>query len=197
MRVLVACEFSGTVRDAFTRAGHDAISVDLEDAETSGQHFRGDILAFLEIGASFDLMIAHPPCTYLSNSGVRWLHEKPGRWGQMKEGAEFFSWLLALDIPRVAVENPVIHGYAKQIIGRGQDQTVQPWQFGHGEVKRTCFWLKNLPKLVPTDIVDGREARVHKATPSADRWKERSRFFPGIAKAMADQWGGLEDTHEN
>lgn len=187
MRVLVACEFSGTVRDAFAARGHDAWSCDLRPSETTGQHHEGDVRDLL--AESWDLMIAHPPCTYLANSGVRWLHEKPGRWESMRDGAAFFRTLMNADISRIAIENPVIHRYAAEIIGRRPDQTLQPWQFGHGEIKRVCLWLKNLPALKPTKIVEGRTARVHRMAPGPDREKERSRFFAGIADAMAEQWG--------
>jgi len=190
MKVLVACEFSGVVRDAFSALGHDAWSCDLLPTDSPGNHIRGDVIEF--IGDGWDLMIAHPPCTYLSNSGVRWLYEQYGRWEKMREGAEFFKALLNAPIPRIAVENPVMHKYAVEVIGRRQDQTVQPWQFGHGETKRTCLWLKGLPHLVPTNVVDGREARVHMMPPSEDRWKLRSITYPGIAEAMASQWGVLK-----
>jgi hypothetical protein len=197
-RVLVACEFSGTVRDAFIRAGHDAVSVDLLPSESAyGPHWQGDVLEVLEHGigrwTDWDLVIAHPPCTYLANSGVRWLYggkgttPDPERWARMEEAADFFRAFLDA-APRVAVENPVIHRHAGI---RKPDQTIQPWQFGHGETKATCLWLKGLPLLVPTDIVDGREQRVHLMPPGPDRWRERSRTFPGIAQAMADQWGPL------
>ena len=145
-------------------------------------------------GRGWDLMIAHPPCTYLCNSGVRWLTEDgPGHNGyirrtMMREGAEFFKALLNADIPHIAIENPIPHRYALQIIGRKYDQIIQPWQHGHGETKATCLWLKNLPKLKPTNIVEGREGKVWKMPPSPDRWKERSRTYTGIAEAMADQW---------
>jgi hypothetical protein len=140
-------------------------------------------------------MIAHPPCTYLANSGVRWLYKdgEPDndRWLAMKESGNFFRRLLEAPIPRIAVENPIMHRWGKLIVGRGQDQIIQPWQFGHGETKATCLWLKGLPKLEPTKIVDGRTPRVHHASPGPDRWKERSRTLQGIADAMADQWGSL------
>lgn len=187
MKVLVACEFSGTVRDAFARRGHNAWSCDLLPTESPGNHIQGDVLEILNDG--WDLMIAHPPCTYLTNSGVRWLHSQEGRWRLMEEGALFFKRLLEADIPRKAIENPIMHKYAVEIIGRRQDQVIQPWQFGHGEIKATCLWLENLSPLVPTDIVIGREARVHKLPPSEDRWKLRSITYPGIAEAMAMQWG--------
>lgn len=190
MKVLVACEYSGIVRDAFTRAGHDALSCDLLPSETPGRHYQGDVRDVLE--DDYDLLIGHPPCTFLANSGVRWLHEKSGRWRQMVEGCGFFNMLLyASHIPRIAIENPVIHGHALHLIGMPATQTVQPWQFGHGETKRVCLWLKNLPPLAPTEIVSGREARVHRMAPGPDRQKERSRFFAGIANAMANQWGSL------
>lgn len=184
---MVACEYSGKVRDAFIRRGHDAMSCDLLPTEVEGPHYQGDVFDILDEG--WDLMIAHPPCTYLTNSGVRWLYEKPGRWEQLRDGANFFKALLTADIPKIAVENPVMHKYAVEIIGRRQDQIVQPWQFGHGETKATGLWLKNLPQLVPTEIVSGREARIHKLPPTKDRWKIRSETYDGIAEAMAQQWG--------
>ena len=197
MNVLIACEFSGIVRDAFTARGHSAMSVDILPSEKPGAHYQGDIEEFFHslLPGTFDLMIAHPPCTFLANSGVRWLYEdeerNEDRWWEMEQSAKFFRRLLELPIPRIAVENPVMHGHAKAIVGRGPDQCIQPWQFGHGETKRTCFWLKNLPPLEPTNIVAGREPRVHHASPGPDRWKERSRTLTGIAEAMADQWGSL------
>lgn len=187
--VLVACEFSGIVRDAFRERGHDAVSCDLLPTERPGPHIQGDVLDVLD--EEWDLMIAHPPCTYLANSGVRWLYEKEDRWQDLIDGAVFFRRLLEAPIPRIAVENPVIHKWARKIIGRGPDQTIQPWQFGHGETKAICWWLKDLPPLQATDEVAGRDNRVHREPPSENRWKERSRFYPGVAKAMADQWGKL------
>lgn len=196
MRVLVACEFSGIVRCAFAARGHDAWSCDLLPADDGGaQHIIGDVLPHL--GDGWDLMIAHPPCTRLCNSGVRWLSTPPpGRSAEdmqrgLVEGAELFSDLWCAPIRHVAIENPVMHRHAKAMIRdyAPPAQSVQPWQFGHGETKRTCLWMRNLPPLVPTDIVEGREARVHRMPPGPDRWKERSRFFSGIADAMADQWG--------
>lgn len=197
MRVLIACEYSGTVRDAFTRAGHDAVSCDLLPTESKGQHIVGDAMQLLD--QQWDLMIAHPPCTRLTNAGVRWLHKPPtGKtveqmWEDMREGAELFSNFLNAPIPRICIENPVMHKHAKAAIDGYVEftQSVQPWQFGHGETKRTCFWLKGLPPLKETNVVEGRTARVHLASPSPDRWKERSKFFTGIADAMADQWGDL------
>jgi hypothetical protein len=202
MKVLVACEFSGIVRDAFTARGHIAHSVDLLPSERPGIHFQADILEYLRTYAfDYDLCIAHPPCQYLSNSGARWLYDANGerdsyRWVEMANAAAFFRELLNNPIPRIAVENPVMHGHAKAFVGRGQDQIIQPWQFGHGETKATCLWLKNLPKLEPTNIVEGREPRVHHASPGPDRWKERSRTLQGIADAMADQWGSLGELEE-
>ena len=181
MRVLVACEFSGVVREAFRARGHDAYSCDLLPAEDSGAHIQDDVLNHIEDG--WDLMIAHPPCTHLAVSGARWFSDK---WREQGDAIGFFWKLMAAPIPRIAVENPV------SIIStriRKPDQIIQPWQFGHGETKATCLWLKGLPKLVPTNVVDGREARIHRMPPRPDRWKERSRTYPGIADAMAAQWG--------
>ncbi len=193
MNVLVACEFSGIVRDAFTARGHNAWSCDLLPSERSGQHILGDAVPVLwRVGAfkmqvpKWDMLIAFPPCTYLCNSGVRWLKTQPGRRENMEAAAAFFKALLAAPIERIGVENPVPHGHAKL---PKFTQSIQPWQFGHGEIKRTCLWLKNLPPLVPTNVVTGRTARVHRASPGPDRWKERSRTLPGIAAAMAEQWG--------
>ncbi|MGI9360945.1 MAG: hypothetical protein ACR2O7_05175 [Parasphingorhabdus sp.] len=199
MRVLVACEFSGVVRNAFLDRGHDAWSCDLLPSEDgSNRHITGDVRDILDDGWDL-LMVAHPPCTRLCNSGVRWLSKPPkGKtldqmWRELDEGASLFSDLWNADIPRIAIENPVMHKHAKERIRGYQEfaQSVQPWQFGHGETKRTCFWLKNLPKLQPTNIVEGREQRVFRMPPGLDRWKERSRTFQGIASAMADQWGRL------
>jgi hypothetical protein len=186
MRVLVACEFSGIVRDAFIARGHDAVSCDLLLSERPGPHYQGDALHFAwSKYHKWDLMIAHPPCTHLAVSGARWFAEKQA---EQAEALAFVRALLDAPIPRVALENPV------SIISsriRKPDQIIQPWQFGHGEVKATCLWLKNLPALEPTNIVDGRTPRVHYASPGPDRWKERSRTLQGIADAMADQWGSL------
>lgn len=153
------------------------------------RHLSGDLFSIDFDLEFFDLLIAHPPCTRLTNSGVRWLDER-NLWAEMYEAADFFRRILELPIPRIAVENPIPHRYALERIGRKYDQIIQPWQFGHGETKATCLWLKNLPPLKPTNIVSGREARIHKLPPSADRWKLRSMTYPGIAEAMADQWGG-------
>ena len=183
MRVLIACEYSGTVRDAFTRGGHDAMSCDLLPSETEGQHYQGDVRDLLDY--PFDLMVAHPPCTHLSVSGARYFAEKRVD-GRQQSAVSFFMALARAPIPRIAIENPVC---VLSSLWRKPDQVIQPWQFGHGETKATCLWLKGLPKLMPTQIVEGREARVHRMPPSADRWKERSRTFTGIAEAMASQWG--------
>ena len=184
MRVLVACEFSGIVRDAFLEAGHDAWSCDLEPSESNRlRHFQEDVRGILDLG--WDLMIAHPPCTYLATSGARWF---VGREREQAEALEFVWDLMRARIPRWCIENPV--GMISTKI-RLPDQIVQPWMFGHGERKRTCFWLKNLPDLEPTVIAEGRSERVLKMGESKSRRRERSRFYPGIAKAMADQWGAL------
>jgi hypothetical protein len=196
LRVLVACEYSGVVRRAFLARGCDAWSCDLLPSEDgSNRHIRGDARDLLHDGWDL-LMVAHPPCTRLCNSGVRWLHTPPpGKTaGQMelelREGAALFSAFWNAPIPRVAVENPVMHGHAKRLIKNYAEpaQSIQPWQFGHPESKRTCLWLRNLPPLRPTNVVAGREQRVHRMPPSPTRWKERSRFYPGIAAAMAEQW---------
>lgn len=192
MRVLIACEYSGVVRRAFSARGHDAWSCDLLKAEDgSNRHIVGDARDLLNDGWDL-LMVAHPPCTRLCNSGLRWLYER-NLWAELDEAAALFSAFWNAPIDRIAVENPIMHRHARERIINFQPprQTVQPWQFGHGETKATCLWLKNLPALAPTKIVDGRAARVHRMSPSADRWKERSRTFTGIADAMADQWGAL------
>lgn len=183
MKILVACEFSGTVRDAFAVCGHDAWSCDILPTDVPGQHYQCDVREILSEG--WDLMIAHPPCTHLAVSGARWFKNKVK---EQAEALEFVKLLLAAPIPRIALENPV------SIISshvRKPDQIIQPWQFGHGETKATCLWLKGLSKLRPTDIVDGRENRIHKMPPSENRWRERSKTYPGIAAAMAEQWGSL------
>lgn len=171
------------------------MSCDLEPTDRPGPHYQGDIFDVLYDG--WDLMIAHPPCTYLANSSSKHLYlgkKKEGgpdldRWARMRDGAEFFRRLWHADIPKVAIENPVMLGYAKLIIGAEQTQIIQPWQFGHGETKKTALWLRNLPPLVPTDIVEARVARVHLMSPGPERQKLRSRTLPGIAAAMAEQWG--------
>lgn len=186
MRCAVLCEFSGVVRDAFRARGHDAVSCDLLPSESPGPHIQGDCLA--QDWSGFDLIVAHPPCTYLCNSGVRWLHTQPGRWDKMHEAADFFRSIQALPVARIAVENPIPHRHAK--LGK-PTQSVQPWMHGHGETKATCLWLKGLPPLKPSKVVEGRTPRVHHASPGPNRWKERSRTLPGIASAMATQWGSL------
>lgn len=190
MKVLVACEYSGRVREAFRSRGHDAWSCDLLPAEdNSPHHFQCDARDVpCGYGNAWDLVIAHPPCTRLTNSGVRWLHERD-LWAELDEACELFRFFLNYPAPKVAVENPIPHGHAMKRIGRRYDQVVQPWWFGHGETKATCLWLKNLRPLEATSIVAGREARVHRMSPSADRWKERSRTYVGLAEAMASQWG--------
>lgn len=181
MRILVACEFSGVVREAFSALGHEAWSCDLLPTEIPGNHYQGDVRDILL--EHWDLMVAHPPCTHLAVSGARWFKEKQA------EALEFVRLLMNAPIEHIAIENPI------SIISsriRKPDQIIQPWQFGHGETKATCLWLKGLPKLQPTNIVEGREQRVHKMPPSPDRWRERSRTFAGIAQAMAQQWGRLD-----
>jgi hypothetical protein len=197
MKVLIACEYSGTVRDAFTKLGHDAMSCDLLPTDKPGPHYQGNVFDIIDQG--WDLMIAHPPCTYLTNSGVTWLHKDIKRWPMLFEGAEFFKKLLNSNIPRIAIENPIMHKYSKSIIGVNQSQVVQPWMFGHPESKATCLWLKGLEPLKETNNVydqfkalPKKEAqRLHYASPSPDRWKIRSTTFQGIADAMASQWGAL------
>lgn len=204
MKVLVACEFSGVVRRAFAALGHDAWSCDLLPAEDrSNKHIVGDARDILDDGWDL-LMVAHPPCTRLCNSGVRWLHKAPpGRtldaiWSELDAAADLFSTFWNAPIERVAVENPVMHKYARERIRNFEPatQTVQPWQFGHGETKAVCLWLRGLPPLKPTNIVEGRTPRVHHMPPGPDRWRERSRFFPGVAAAMAQQWGGNADEQQ-
>lgn len=181
MRVLVACEYSGVVRDAFLRRGHDAISCDLLPTDAQGPHYQGDVRDIL--GDGWDLMIAHPPCTHLCVSGARWFASKVN---EQADALAFVACLLNAPIPRICVENPV------SVIStriRKPDQTIQPWQFGHGETKATCLWLVGLPRLRPTEIVAGRDDRIHRLPPTPDRWKIRSQTYAGIAEAMADQWG--------
>jgi hypothetical protein len=185
MKVLIACEYSGRVRDAFIARGHYALSCDLLPTEVEGPHYQGSVFDVLHQG--WDLMIAHPPCTHLAVSGARHFAAKQAS-GVQQEALEFVRMLLDAPIPRVALENPV------SIISsriRKPDQIIQPWQFGHGETKATCLWLKGLPLLTPTNIVEGREAKVHRMPPGPNRWKERSRTYQGIAAAMATQWGSV------
>lgn len=181
MRVLVACEYSATVRNAFQKKGHEALSCDLLATDIPGNHYQGDVFDIINDG--WDLMVAHPPCTHLAVSGARWFKHKTK---EQEEALEFVNRLMNAPIDRICIENPVSVISSKI---RRPDQTIQPWQFGHGEVKKTCLWLKNLPKLVPTNIVDGRDQRIWKLPPSKDRWKIRSTTYKGIAEAMATQWG--------
>ena len=183
MKILVACEFSGIVREAFAKLGHDAWSCDLLPTETSGKHIQDDVMKYLNW--DWDLMIAHPPCTHLAVSGARWFKDKRD---EQEKALHFVSHLMCADIEYICIENPISIISTKF---RKPDQIIQPWQFGHGETKATCLWLKNLPKLIPTNIVEGRENRVHKMPPSENRWKERSRTYQGIADAMAEQWSIL------
>lgn len=183
MKILIACEYSGTVREAFSKLGHDAWSCDILETEIPGNHLQCDVREIL--GDGWDMMIAHPPCTHLAVSGARWFKDKKV---EQAEALEFVRLLLAAPIKRIALENPI------SIISshiRKPDQIIQPWQFGHGETKATCLWLQNLPKLQPTNIVEGREQRIWKMPPGENRWKERSRTFEGIAQAMANQWGNV------
>ena len=216
LEVLIACEESGTVREAFRALGHNAWSCDLAPARVETNfHIQADIREVLKWGRHWDLLIAHPPCTYLCNSGVRWLTTpakdpkvltgEPRRLA-MREAGELFADLLTCEIPKIAIENPVIHKYAKQaikdaLIAKGHHwsaadnlttfaQSIQPWQFGHGEVKRTCLWLRGLDFLMPTEVVEGRAAVVHRASPGPTRARDRSVTYQGIAAAMAMQWGG-------
>jgi site-specific DNA-cytosine methylase len=184
MRVLVACEFSGIVRDAFRAEGHDAVSCDFLPSERPGPHIQGDVLDILSDG--WDLMVAHPPCTSLAVSGARWFKDKRETQTQ---SLDFVRALMDAPIRRIAVENPI--GVISSRI-RKPDQIIQPWQFGHGETKATCLWLKGLPLLIPSRVVDGRSDRIHKCPESTDRWKIRSRTYQGIAEAMAHQWGVVE-----
>jgi len=204
-RVLVGCESSGTVRDAFLRAGHDAISCDLLPTDSPGPHYQGDVRDLM--GEHWDLAILHPTCTYLTISGVRWLYDDAdptgknlARWEEMRKGAEFFGEMVDFPADRVAVENPVMHKYALAVHGKGKaTQYVQPWMFGHLETKRTGLWLRNLPRLYATNDVEqemlalpyAERALVHYASPGPDRWKIRSKTKEGFAEAMASQWGPL------
>ena len=183
LKVLIACEYSGSVRDEFTKLGHDAMSCDLLASEAPGNHYQGDVRDVIDY--PWDIMIAHPPCTHLSVSGARHFNGKKSD-GRQQSAVSFFMMLAKADIPMIAIENPVC---IMSSLWRKPDQIIQPWQFGHGETKATCLWLKGLPLLKETNIVDGREARIHKMPPSADRWKERSKTYKGIAAAAADQWG--------
>lgn len=200
MKVLVACEYSGVVRDAFIREGHEAISCDLLPSESNlGEHYQGDARDIID--DSFDLLIAHPPCTYLCNSGVSWLKKDESRWQKLDEAADFFRLFLEAPIPKICVENPVMHRYALERIGGvKQTQSIQPYQFGHDASKKTCLWLKNLPKLESTKYIEPRivnglkrwsnqtDSGQNNLGPSENRWKIRSATYKGVAKAMAKQW---------
>ncbi|MGA4743436.1 hypothetical protein ACPC5Q_08920 [Acinetobacter junii] len=198
LNVLVACEYSGRVREAFAALGHNAMSCDFLPSEQPGKHYQGDVRDVLY--EEWDLMIAHPSCTYLTNAGVKHLHTDPSRWPKLFDAAAFFKELLnAKHIPKRAIENPIMHGYAKTLIGGVQQtQVIQPWMFGHMEQKATCLWLHGLEPLEPTNNVKeemmllpkNQRERLHYLPPSPDRWKERSRTYLGIAEAMALQWGG-------
>lgn len=185
MRVLIACEYSGAVRDQFLGGGHEAMSCDLLPTDAPGPHYQGDVRDVLDY--PWDLMIAHPPCTHLSVSGARHFEAKRMD-GRQQSAVSFFMMLAKADIPMIAIENPVC---IMSSMWRQPDQVIQPWQFGHGETKATALWLKGLPRLTPTNIVEGREDRIHRMAPGPDRWKERSKTYPGIAAAMADQWGSI------
>jgi len=208
VRVLIACEFSGVVRDAFAALGHDAWSCDLLPCERGGNHIQSDVLHFLRpIGEfdRFDLLIAHPPCTYLCNSGVRWLSPSgklnKARHKLMREACDFFAALYWADVPAVCIENPIMHKYARDYLQSAwkvpsHTQTIQPYEHGHGETKRTALWLRGLPDLKPSKHVSGRTPRVHFESPGPDRWKNRSRTLEGVAKAMAEQWSQILTEHE-
>jgi len=185
VRVLIACEYSGRVRDAFIAQGHEAMSCDLLPTDVPGPHYQGDVFDVMDY--PWDLMIGHPPCTDLSVSGARHFEAKRMD-GRQQASVSFFMRLAKSDIPMIAIENPVC---IMSSLWRKPDQIIQPWQFGHGETKATCLWLKGLPLLEPTSVVDGRDDRIHKLPPSPDRWKLRSETYQGIADAMAQQWGGF------
>jgi hypothetical protein len=188
-RVLVACEYSGRVRDAFIRNGCEAVSCDLLPTDQPGPHYQGDVFDIINDG--WDLMVAHPPCTHLAVSGARWFHKKER---EQKEALDFVRRLMSAPINHIAIENPISVISSKI---RKPDQIIQPWMFGHGETKATCLWLKNLPPLQPTEIVEGRENKVHKMPPSEHRWKLRSLTYQGIADAMGDQWSVQVETQLN
>lgn len=183
MTVLIACEFSGIVRDAFLERGHDAVSCDILPTERPGPHLQCPV-EDLDL-SEFSLLIAHPPCTHLAVSGARWWKD---RRREQEEAIAFFMHFADADCPRVCIENPV--GIMSRVY-RPPDQYVQPWQFGHGETKKTGLWLRGLPKLRPTDVVEGREPRIHHMAPGKERWRNRSRSYTGMAEAMASQWGPL------
>lgn len=195
MKVLIACEFSGTVRRAFEEKGHYVISSDLLPSDDNGNHYWGDVRDILH--NDWDLIIAHPPCTYLCNSGVRWLSNNKERQIEMIRASRFFKLILSQKCEKICIENPIMHKYAKEIIGQSQSQVIQPFMFGHPERKATCLWLKGLSLLKETNNVKQEmlklpkkeQNKIHYASPGKDRWKVRSKTFSGIAQAMADQWG--------
>lgn len=197
MKILVACEFSGVIRDAFRRLGHDAYSCDILESETPSEfHYKCDVREILSL--TWDMIIAHPPCTYLCNSGVHWLHRDESRWDKMEEACRFFN-LFKRSAPKVLIENPIPHKYAREHIGK-YTQIIQPWQFGHPESKATCLWLENLPLLQPTLILEKPSCGFwdnqtpsgqNKLGPSQDRAKLRSKTYQGIGEAIASQYGGL------
>ena len=196
MLVHIWCEYSAAIREAFARKGHDAWSVDLLPSEVDGQHLQMDIRDVDYSGV--DLLICHIDCTNMCNSGVRWLYNPDktlnlARWIAMEQDARLFKWVFSLPIPMICMENPIPHKYALDIIGTNYTQIIHPWQFGHGERKPTCLWLKGLPKLRPTNVVRGREQRIWRMAPSPTRGQERARTFKGIAEAMAEQWGRQND----
>lgn len=182
MKILIACEYSGIVRDAFRARGADAWSCDILPTESRGPHIQGDVLEVLNLG--WDIMIAHPPCTHLAVSGARWFAEKRAD-GRQQAAIDFFMAFVNAPIDKICVENPVC---IMSTCYRKPDQIIQPWQFGHGETKATCLWLKNLPLLKPTDVVNGRENRIHRMAPGPERGKLRSLTYEGVASAMAKQW---------
>jgi hypothetical protein len=195
MKILVACEYSQTVTKAFRDKGHEAYSADILPTDGNPDwHFTGDVRSFLD--ADWDMLIAHPPCTYLTNSGVCWLHKDPSRWDKLYDACSFFNWLQNAKIPKICIENPIPHKYAREKIGK-YSQIIHPYQFGHTERKATCLWLDGLPKLRETHNVyeemiqlpKSQQQRLHWLPPSKDRWKERSKTYQGIADAMANQWG--------
>ena len=196
LKVLIACEYSGRVRDAFIKAGHDATSCDILPTDSPGKHYQGDVMDIINDG--WDMLIAHPPCTYMTNAGVCHLHKDPKRWIKLFEASDFFKTLLDSDIPKIVIENPIMHKYAKRLIGDvQQSQVIQPWMFGHKEQKATCLWIKGVDNLKPTNDVKpemmklpkNQREKMHYLPPSEDRWKIRSTTYQGIADAMAGQWG--------
>jgi hypothetical protein len=192
MKVLIGCEESQEVTKAFRALGHEAYSCDLLPCSGGHPewHIQGDVLKEAYSG-KYDMGIFFPPCTYMTNAGVRWLHTDPKRWVDLFDAADFFLKLWNAPISQIGIENPIMHRYGKRLIGIQQAQIIQPWMFGHGETKATCLWLKNLPLLQPTNIVSGREQRIWKLPPGPERAKLRSKTFPGIAEAIANQWSSI------